>query len=68
VTFGAAQKPAVPAAPSADRPAEQRRVEQHAERAERLAAPLRPESDEHHVAATVLHVQRGRVVMKVFLA
>ena len=48
--------------------AEQRRVEQHAERAERLAAPFRAEAEQHDVAGVELHVERGGFALQILLA
>ena len=46
----------------------ERRVEEHAERAERLAAPLRPEADEDDVAVAVANVERGCMALENLLA
>src|SRR5437667_3757438 len=49
-------------------PAEERCVEQDPECAERLATPLRSESDEHDVPGIELHVERRGLSVQVFLA
>src|SRR5436190_22162489 len=46
----------------------QRRVEEDAKRAERLTAPLRPESDEDDVSASDPDVERGGLAVQVLLA
>ena len=46
----------------------QRRVEQHPERAERLAAPLGPKAEQDDVAVVELHVERRRFAVQVLLA
>ena len=50
--------------PVGDRGVVQRGVEQHAERAERLPAPLRAEPDQHDVATAEPHVQRRRLAVQ----
>ncbi|MCU1385250.1 MAG: hypothetical protein JWL71_3947 [Acidobacteria bacterium] len=47
---------------------EQHRVEQGAERAERLAAPLRSESEEHDVPGIEADVERRRLPVQVLFA
>jgi hypothetical protein len=49
-------------------PRVKRGVEEHPERAERLAAPFRPESKQHDMTRIELHVQCGRLAMKEGLA
>lgn len=46
----------------------QGRVEEHAERAERLAAPLGTESEQQDMARVELYVDGGRLAVQVFLA
>lgn len=43
----------------------QQSVEQHAKRAERLASPLRAESEQHDVTGIELHVDGGRLSSQV---
>jgi hypothetical protein len=47
---------------------EQRRIEQHPERAERLTAPLGPEPEEHHVARIKWDVEGRGLALQVFFA
>src|SRR5439155_1294918 len=49
-------------------PAEERCVEQYSECAERLAAPLGPEPEEHDVPGIELDVERRGLSVQVFLA
>src|ERR1051326_6106867 len=46
----------------------ERGVENDTERAERLAAPLWPESDQHDMSAVMLDIDRRRLPLNVFLA
>ena len=53
---------------STNRTAVHRRVEEDAQRAERLAAPLRPEAEEDNVPAIDLDVERRSLAVQVLLA